>query len=230
MSRGILALFWFGVQSAGGGTAVTQIITAIWPSYGSLHSSLPASASITSKGLISYFMYHVLHTPFLFIRPDKLKWMFLAKTILVPPMALAMVIYLAVAVRGTNAPEFWNQKSTVTGSNRAWLWLASMRSITGGFSTSQSTTPISRASPKSPAPNFGSSLHPAIQNRGQYLRRRRRLCLQISLRQSPMEPRRHPCSVVINTWWASRRIFLCGTLDTCSDMRKYFCEFDIFSQ
>lgn len=141
MSRGILALFWFGVQSAGGGTAVTQIITAIWPSYGSLHSSLPASASITSKGLISYFIYHVLQTPFLFIRTDKLKWMFLAKTILVPPMALAMVIYLAVEVRGTNAPDFWNQKSTVTGSNRAWLWLASMRSITGGFSTLAVNTP-----------------------------------------------------------------------------------------
>lgn len=59
--------------------------------------------------------------------------MFLAKTILVPPMALGMVIYLAVAAR--NGPNYWDQSSTVTGSTRAWLWLSSMTSITGGFST-----------------------------------------------------------------------------------------------
>ncbi|KAH6684400.1 NCS1 nucleoside transporter [Halenospora varia] len=133
ISRGILALFWFGVQSAGGATAITQMITAIWPSYAHLHNSLPASAGITSKGLLSYFIYHVVQTPFLFIRTEKLRWMFLAKTILVPPMALGMVIYLAVAAK--DAPNFWAQKGTVTGSARAWLWLSSMTSITGGFST-----------------------------------------------------------------------------------------------
>ncbi|TVY44681.1 putative permease [Lachnellula subtilissima] len=133
VSRGILALFWFGVQSSGGATAITQMITAIWPSYALLHNSLPASAGITTKGMISYFIYHVVQTPFLFIKTEKLKWMFLTKTILVPPMALAMVIYLAVAAR--HAPDFWDQKSTVTGSARAWLWLSSMTSITGGFST-----------------------------------------------------------------------------------------------
>ncbi|KAL3422668.1 ncs1 allantoate transporter [Phlyctema vagabunda] len=133
LSRGILALFWFGVQSAGGATAVTQMITAIWPSYALLHNSLPAPAGITSKGLISYFLYHVIQTPFLFIKTERLKWIFLAKTILVPPMALGMVIYLAVAARDVS--DFWHQKSTVTGSARAWLWLSSMTSITGGFST-----------------------------------------------------------------------------------------------
>lgn len=123
----------FGVQSAGGATAVTQMITAIWPSYAHLHNSLPNSAGISSKGLISYFIYHLVQTPFLFIRTEKMKWMFMAKTILVPPMALGMVIYLAVAAK--DAPNFWKQKSTVTGSARVWLWLSSMTSITGGFST-----------------------------------------------------------------------------------------------
>lgn len=109
------------------------MITATWPSYAKLHNHLPAAAGITTKDMISYFIYHVVQTPFLFIRTEKLKWMFLAKTILVPPMALAMVIYLAVAAKG--APDFWDQKSTVTGSTRVWLWLSSMTSITGGFST-----------------------------------------------------------------------------------------------
>jgi NCS1 family nucleobase:cation symporter-1 len=109
------------------------MITAIWPSYALLHNSLPASAGITTKGMISYFIYHVVQTPFLLIPTEKLKWMFLLKTTLVPPMALGMVIYLGVAARGE--PDFWSQKATVTGSTRAWLWLSSLTSITGGFST-----------------------------------------------------------------------------------------------
>jgi NCS1 family nucleobase:cation symporter-1 len=42
-------------------------------------------------------------------------------------------IYLAVVAKG--ALDFWDQKSTVTGSTRVWLWLSSMTSITSGFST-----------------------------------------------------------------------------------------------
>lgn len=133
ISRAILALFWFGVQSAGGGTCVTQMITAIWPSYAHLPNSLPASAGITTAGMISYFFYHVFQTPFLFIPTNKLKWMFLTKTILVPPMALAMVIY--VAVKAGTGSDLFHQQATVSGSTRAWLWLSSMTSITGGFST-----------------------------------------------------------------------------------------------
>jgi nucleobase:cation symporter-1, NCS1 family len=57
--------------------------------------------------------------------------MFLAKTILVPPMALGMVIYLAVSAG--SGGDFFHQQSTVTGATRAWLWLSSMTSITGIF-------------------------------------------------------------------------------------------------
>src|SRR5579859_6208758 len=55
--------------------------------------------------------------------------MFLAKTILVPPMALAMCIYLAV--KAGSGGDFFHRESTVTGSTRVWLWLASMTSLTG---------------------------------------------------------------------------------------------------
>ena len=113
--------FWFGVQSAGGGTAVTQMLTAISPSYALSHNSLPVSAGITSRGLKSYFIYHVLPSPFLFIRPKKLNWIFMSKTILVLPMALGMVFCLAMAAK--NELKFWD-KSNVIESNRARLWLS----------------------------------------------------------------------------------------------------------
>lgn len=98
--------------------------------------------------MISYFIYHCFQTPFLLIPSHKLKyeikllspkhsdtsrWMFLAKTILVPPMAISMVVYLAVKA-GTGS-DFFNTPATVSGSERAWLWLSSMTAVTGGFST-----------------------------------------------------------------------------------------------
>ena len=55
--------------------------------------------------------------------------MFLAKTILLPPMALATCAYLAA--KAGSGSNFFHQESTVSGSTRVWLWLGSMTSITG---------------------------------------------------------------------------------------------------
>lgn len=149
-SRAILALFWFGIQSAYGGECVTpvsddfmkrmyspnywglfQIISAIWPSYRDLPNHLPASAAITTQGMISYLVYHVLQAPFLFIPTHRLHYMFIFKSALVPPMALAMVIWISVKAGGGS--DLFHAPPTVHGSERAWLWLMNMTSITGTY-------------------------------------------------------------------------------------------------
>ncbi|KAL2784406.1 permease for cytosine/purines, uracil, thiamine, allantoin-domain-containing protein [Aspergillus keveii] len=132
-SRAILAMFWFGVQSSYGGRCVTPIIASIWPSYADLPNHLPASAAITTQGMISYVVYHAVQTPFLFIPTHKLHYMFMFKSALVPPMALAMVIWISVKAGG--GADLFSKPATVHGSERAWLWLTNMTSITGGFST-----------------------------------------------------------------------------------------------
>ncbi|TPX18640.1 uncharacterized protein E0L32_002497 [Thyridium curvatum] len=133
ISRGILALFWFGVQSASGGTCVRQMLIAIWPSFGRLPNHLPDSAGTTSQGLISYFIYWVIQFPLLLVPTHRLQYMFWAKTALVTPMAVAMVIWITVKAGGNGA--FFYAPSTVHGSERAWLWLANLTSVTGGYST-----------------------------------------------------------------------------------------------
>lgn len=83
--------------------------------------------------MISYFLYQLLQFPFLLIPTHKLQYMFLAKTILVPPTALAMVIWISVTAG--HGGDFFNQPATIHGSDRAWLWLSSLTAMTGGFST-----------------------------------------------------------------------------------------------
>lgn len=131
-SRSILACFWFGVNTAAGGLAVTQMIKAIWPSYGRLPNNLPASAGITTQGMISFFVFFVVQVPFIFIPMHKLRPMFLAKMIVMPPMAIAMVAWICVRA---DSNDFFDQPSSVSGSTKAWLWLGALTSVTGSFST-----------------------------------------------------------------------------------------------
>lgn len=154
ISRGILALFWFGIQGAFGASCITpvsiavthvywnyaradkihqQIITAIWPSYTNIPNYLPASAGITTQGMVSYFLYNLIQFPCLLIPTHRLQLMFWIKSVLVPPTALAMVIWISVTAGGGG--NFFNEPATVQGSQRAWLWLSSLTSMTGGFST-----------------------------------------------------------------------------------------------
>jgi NCS1 family nucleobase:cation symporter-1 len=68
------------------------------------------------------------------IPTHRLQWMFWAKSVLVLPTALAMVIWISLKA-GDDGGKFFDQPSSVHGSERAWLWVSSLTSVTGGFST-----------------------------------------------------------------------------------------------
>ncbi|KAH7084614.1 uracil permease [Paraphoma chrysanthemicola] len=133
VSRAILAMFWFGVHTGYGGTCVSAMLTAIWPSFATLPNHLPASAGLTTAGMISYFIYWLIQFPMLLIPTHKLQYLFWVKTVLTPPVAIGMTIWVALKAGGNGA--FFNRPSQVHGSERVWLWLSSMTSVTGGYST-----------------------------------------------------------------------------------------------
>lgn len=56
ISRVILAMFWFGISTATGGTLTVQCIRAIWSQFSTLNNQLPESANITTQGMIGYFV------------------------------------------------------------------------------------------------------------------------------------------------------------------------------
>lgn len=112
---------------------MTQIIKSIWPSYEHLPNHLPASAGITTQGMVSYLLYHLVQLPFLFVPMHKLQKMFLAKAIIMPPVAIGMCAWIAVQA-GSNT-NFFDAPSKVSGTAKAWLWLGSMTSVTGSYST-----------------------------------------------------------------------------------------------
>ena len=83
--------------------------------------------------MISYLIYQLLQLPFLFIRPDRLKKLFVVKSVVLPPAIIAMTVYLAVKAGGGS--EFFHEPGTLKGSARAWQWLSGMTSVIGGCAT-----------------------------------------------------------------------------------------------
>lgn len=59
ISRVLLAVFWFAVLRAQGGDLVQVMITAIWPSFGWLHNSIPANQDTTSAQMVSFFLCQI---------------------------------------------------------------------------------------------------------------------------------------------------------------------------
>jgi len=116
-----------------GSTDNGQVITCLWPSYAHLPNHLPASARITTKGMCSYVIFHAVQFPFLWVPPQKLKYLFRVKVVLLPPVVIGTAIYLAVKAHGGN--EFFYEPARLQGSARAWQWLSGMTSVTGGCST-----------------------------------------------------------------------------------------------
>ncbi|KAJ5194491.1 Permease cytosine/purines uracil thiamine allantoin [Penicillium cf. griseofulvum] len=96
ISRVILAVFWFAIQNVNGGNAVRVMLGAIWPSYLDIPNHIPESQGITTNGMVGLLLFWLLQVPFLCMHPDKLRWLFTVKSILVPIswLAILQILYI----------------------------------------------------------------------------------------------------------------------------------------
>lgn len=115
-----------------GANAVKCMIAAIWPSFLTLRNTIPASQGIETNTMISFFLFWLLQVPFLCMHPNNLRWLFMAKSIIVPIAWIAILIWAFVS---TDGGEMWNQKATLSGSAYAWGFLSSLTSVIGNYAT-----------------------------------------------------------------------------------------------
>ena len=134
ISRLVLAVFWFAVQNVNGGNSIRVMIGAIWPSYLELGNDIPASQGITTNGMVAFLIFWILQFPFLCMHPNKLRWLFTIKSVVVPIAWIAILIWAFVAEKGGGG-IFDQQTATVSGSKYSWLFLANMTSVLGNYAT-----------------------------------------------------------------------------------------------
>jgi nucleobase:cation symporter-1, NCS1 family len=83
--------------------------------------------------MICYFLYWLIQFPFMFISPQKIRWLFLVKSIIVPPTWLALLIWALVKVPPSSG--LFAQKAKLSGSGLSWAWLAALNSSLGNYAT-----------------------------------------------------------------------------------------------
>ncbi|EIN05897.1 cytosine-purine permease [Punctularia strigosozonata HHB-11173 SS5] len=130
ISRVVLSMFWFGIQTFSGGECMLK---AIWPSLAHLQNGLPSGSNITTSGMICYFIYWLVQFPLMFVSPQNIRWLFVVKGIVVPCAWLAMLIWSFVPSKSPGG--LFVQHSSISGSDLSWAWLAALNSALGLYST-----------------------------------------------------------------------------------------------
>ncbi|KAF5343585.1 hypothetical protein D9757_002102 [Collybiopsis confluens] len=133
ISRIVLALFWFSIQTYTGSECVERMIQAIWPSAVRIPNHLPSSAGITTDGMMCYFIYWLIQFPIMLISPQRIRYFFLLKAILVPAAWISILIWAMVKVPPRISLN--HQHSSISGNTLAWAWLSSMNSAVGNYAT-----------------------------------------------------------------------------------------------
>ncbi|KAL0256543.1 hypothetical protein SLS55_008938 [Diplodia seriata] len=98
--RGVVACIWFGTQSFQGGQCLQIMISAIWPSFNNFPNRLPESAHVTSAELLCFFLFIIVQLPLLWLHVSSLRYMFMAKTVVMPVFGLTLFIWALVAAHG----------------------------------------------------------------------------------------------------------------------------------
>lgn len=107
--RGVVACIWFGTQSFQGGQCLAVMISAIWPQFDDFPNHLPASAHVASAELLCFFLFILVQLPLLWLHVSSLRYMFMAKTLIMPVFGLTLFIWAVVA--GKNTSEYGKSKS-----------------------------------------------------------------------------------------------------------------------
>ena len=67
-----------------GANAVQVMLGAMWPSFLTLPNHIPKDQGIATNTLVAFFLFWLAHLPFLYMRPNQLRWLFIAKSVIVP--------------------------------------------------------------------------------------------------------------------------------------------------
>ncbi|KAF2826605.1 uracil permease [Ophiobolus disseminans] len=132
ISRAILAIFWYAIQNMNGANAVRVMLGAIWPSFLTMKNTIDEEQGIETNTMISFFLFWLFSVPFLCMHPNNLRWLFMAKSIIVPVAWIAILIW---AFKSTDGGEMWDQKATIEGSAYSWAFLSSLTSVIGNYAT-----------------------------------------------------------------------------------------------
>lgn len=83
--------------------------------------------------MMCYFIYWTIQLPFMLVSPHKIRWLFLAKALIVPPSWLALLIWAFVKVPSSKG--LFTLHATATGNDFSWAYLTALNAALGFYAT-----------------------------------------------------------------------------------------------
>ncbi|KAK9413551.1 putative Allantoin permease [Seiridium unicorne] len=127
-ARAVLAAVWYGIQLYSGANHVGNMLRAVFgDSYNNIPNHIPESAGITTKAMLSFILFWLVHLVFCFFRPYQLKKFFWFKGFIMLPAVAGVFIYCMIESGGKISNTL--AQSSVTGG----LGWAIMHGINSGM-------------------------------------------------------------------------------------------------
>jgi NCS1 family nucleobase:cation symporter-1 len=132
--RASVAIIYFATQTFYGGMIMSVCLRAIFGHrWNDIPNTLPASAGITSKNLLSFFIFWIIQFPVMFIHPRMLRHLFVIKAVYTTT-ALFGVLGWAISKNGGHIGGFTFQKQVVlSGSALTWPMIQAINSVMGAL-------------------------------------------------------------------------------------------------
>ncbi|KAI9739963.1 MAG: hypothetical protein M1818_005019 [Claussenomyces sp. TS43310] len=131
-ARAALAIIWYGVQLYSGASFMSAILRCIFGHYYTeIPNHIPKSVGITTAGMLSFFLFWLVHFPFCAFRPYQLRRFFWFKSIIVLPATFGLFIFCMANTKANLGSVF---KSSYTG-NKGWFIMYAINSGMGNTAT-----------------------------------------------------------------------------------------------
>ncbi|KAG9521460.1 allantoin, partial [Aureobasidium melanogenum] len=133
--RAVVAIIYFATQTYYGGRITSVFMRGIFGNgYHNIPNHLPESAGITSRDLLSFFIFWMIQMPVMFIHPRVLRHLFVVKAVYTT-ISLLGVLGWAISANGGKIGDFkYTTKQThLSGHGLIWPMISAINSVMGAL-------------------------------------------------------------------------------------------------
>ncbi|KAJ4288686.1 hypothetical protein N0V90_011923 [Kalmusia sp. IMI 367209] len=133
--RALVAIIYYATQTYYGGRITSVFMRGIFGNgYKNIPNHLPAGAGITSRDLLSFFIFWMVQMPIMFIHPKVLRHLFVVKAVYTT-IALFGVLGWAINANGGRIGEFTytTAQKQLSGLDLMWPMIQAINSVMGAL-------------------------------------------------------------------------------------------------
>ncbi|EWC46426.1 hypothetical protein DRE_04369 [Drechslerella stenobrocha 248] len=129
----VMSIIWYGSQAWLGGLCISVILGSCSSSFLNMPNTLPPSALMQTRDLISFILFHILSIPLMFVGPEKIKHPVILSNVLALTVMISLTLWTVKTGSFKDPSGGWDTVRDQT--NRWWTWLYGITAVLGSVSS-----------------------------------------------------------------------------------------------